>query len=114
MYDKLKTHEHPAILYRLNSLSLRASPENIDAPYQFDSHGELVVGGVTNSVMIPLDVAPLGHQQLKITGAISVKMSDFHIDPPSPKIALGLIKTGNQVKLVVDALLTADGRPSHE
>jgi hypothetical protein len=26
-------------------------------------------------------------------------MTDFKIDPPAPKVALGLIKTGDEVKL---------------
>jgi len=115
MYEKLKFKEHPRIAYQLDVLSLRALPETKDASYQFESKGKLIVAGVTNTVTMPLNVLPLGHQRLKISGAASVKMTDFHIEPPSPKIALGWIKTGNEVKLNLDAVLTAnDSRPSHE
>jgi hypothetical protein len=29
-------------------------------------------------------------------------MTDFKIDPPAPKIALGMIKTGDDVKLIFE------------
>ena len=115
MYEKLKTSQHPRITYRLISLSLRVLPETVDAPYQFESKGELVVGGCTNRVIVPINLLPLSNQRLKITGETLIKMTDFHIDPPSPKIALGLIKTGNQVKLILDALLTIrEVHPPHD
>jgi hypothetical protein len=30
---------------------------------------------------------------------VALKMTDFKIQPPAPKVALGLIKTGDDVKL---------------
>jgi hypothetical protein len=99
MHDKLKMADYPKIFYRLNELVLKEAPKTKDAPYSFDSKGELVVAGVTNTISMPVYVTLLGDQKLKIAGTTSVKMTDFKIDPPAPKIALGLIKTGDDVKL---------------
>jgi hypothetical protein len=39
---------------------------------------------------------------MRITGTTSVKMTSFKIEPPAPTVALGLIKTGDSVKLIFD------------
>ena len=36
-------------------------------------------------------------EMLKFAGSKVVKMTDFKIPPPSPKLAGGMIKTGNEV-----------------
>jgi hypothetical protein len=37
--------------------------------------------------------------KLKVSGKTKLKMSQFGITPPAPKIALGLIKTGDEVSV---------------
>jgi hypothetical protein len=37
--------------------------------------------------------------KLKFSGTNSLKMTDFGIKPPAPALALGLIKTGDDVKV---------------
>ena len=39
-------------------------------------------------------------------------MTDFKIDPPAPKIALGLIKTGDDVKLIFEWMLAPRKAPA--
>ncbi len=104
MYEKLKALDDPRakITYRLTELTLKEAAKSKEAPYLFDSKGELVVAGVTNQISMPVTVLPLGDKKLKISGSTSVKMTDFKIEPPAPKIALGLIKTGDEVKLLFD------------
>ncbi len=102
MWEKLKVTECPKILYRLTELTLKEAPKTKDAPYVFDSKGELAVAGVTNAVSMVVSVTPLGDKKLKIAGTTAVKMTSFKIDPPAPKIALGLIKTGDDVKLIFE------------
>jgi hypothetical protein len=41
-------------------------------------------------------------RKIKISGTTSVKMSAFKIEAPAPKIAMGMIKTGDDVKLIFD------------
>jgi hypothetical protein len=51
---------------------------------------------------MPVNVLPLGEKKLKITGSITVKMTDFKIDPPAPTILGGLVHTGDEVKLIFE------------
>jgi hypothetical protein len=99
MYGKLLQPAHPRILYRLDELVFKEGAPAAGAAYVFEAKGRLVVAGVTNQVTMPVQVTLLGDKKLKITGNTAVKMTDFKIEPPAPKIALGLIKTGDEVKL---------------
>jgi hypothetical protein len=55
---------------------------------------------------------PLGNGKLKISGRTFLKMTSFKIDPPAPKLALGLIKTGDDVKIQFDWVVAARKAPS--
>jgi YceI-like domain len=102
MYGKLLQPTYPRILYHLDELILKEAAHAADAPYVCEAKGELVVAGVTNKVTMSVQITPLGNKKLKITGNTAVKMTDFKIEPPAPKIALGLIKTGDEVKLTFE------------
>ncbi len=99
MWEKLKT---PRITYQLNELTLKEAPKTKDAPYIFDSTGELAVAGVTNKVSIPVQVIPGADGKMKVNLTTTVKMTNFGIEPPAPAIALGMIKTGDEVKLILE------------
>ena len=103
MYEHLKGQDQRArIVYRLDELTLKEAAKSKEAPYVFEAKGDLVVAGVTNKITMPVNILPLGDNKLKVSGTTTVKMSDFKIDPPAPKIALGMIKTGDEVKLIFD------------
>lgn len=104
MYEHLKATEDmkARITFHLTELVLKERAKSKDDPYVFDSKGELVVAGVTNVISLPVNVLPLGEKKLKISGSTSVKMTDFKIEPPAPKIALGMIKTGDDVKIIFE------------
>ncbi|HEY5913368.1 MAG TPA: YceI family protein [Verrucomicrobiae bacterium] len=104
MYEKMKADKDPRarITYHLTELVLKEPAKSKDAPYVFDSKGELQVAGVTNTITMPVNVLPLGEKKMKISGTVSVKMSDFKIESPAPKLALGMLKTGDEVKLIFD------------
>jgi hypothetical protein len=101
MYDHLKKDTNPRIIYSIEELSLKEAPKTKDAPYVFESKGELAVAGVTNKVTMPVNVTPLGDEgkRIKIAGTTELKMSDFKISPPSPPLVGTLIKTGDPVKV---------------
>jgi hypothetical protein len=96
MYDKMKSAANPRITYHSIELVLKESPRSKDLPYVFDSKGELAVAGVTNSISMPVNVLPLGDKKLKISGSITLKMSDFKVEAP---VLIGLLSTGDPVKL---------------
>jgi polyisoprenoid-binding protein YceI len=107
MYEHMKadTDRTAKVTYRLTDLTLKEPAKSKEAPYVFEAKGDLVVAGVTNAVTMPLNVLPLGEKKLKISGNTTVKMTDFKIEPPAPKIALGMIKTGDPVKVIFDWML---------
>lgn len=105
MDEKLKMAEFPKIVFRLAELTLKEPAKSKEAPYVFDAKGDLAVAGVTNSVSMPLNVLPLADKKIKISGSTTLKMTDFKIDPPAPKIALGAIKTGDEVKIIFDWMI---------
>ena len=102
MYDKLLQPANPRILYHLTVLVLKEAPKGPADPYLCDATGQLVVAGLTNMIQMPVSVTPLGDKKLKIAGQTAVKMTDFGIKPPAPAIALGLIRTGDDVKLIFE------------
>jgi polyisoprenoid-binding protein YceI len=111
MYGKLKAQDNPKIVYRLTELTLKETPKDKDSPYVFDSKGEITVAGVTNAVAFPVSVLPIPGNKIKVSGNTTFKMTDFKIQPPAPTMALGAIKTGDEVKISFQWLLapkTAD------
>jgi RNA polymerase sigma factor (sigma-70 family) len=113
MYASMREDWNPKILFHLVEMSLEgATNYNGVLQYKFESRGELVVAGVTNEITMPVFVLPLGGGKLKISGGISLKMTSFEIDPPAPRIALGLIKTGDDVSIQFDWVVAARSVPS--
>ena len=106
MYGKLKAQVNPKIIYRLTELTLKEGAKDKDSPYVFDSKGEVAVAGVTNPVAFAVNVLPVAGNKIKISGNIALKMTDFKIQPPAPTIALGAIKTGDEVKISFEWILT--------
>ena len=102
MYGKLKVAEQNRIYYRLTELTLKEAAKSKDAPYVFDSVGELAAAGITNKITMPVSVTPMADNKLRITGTLKAKMSDFKIEPPAPAIAGGLIKTADEITLLID------------
>jgi hypothetical protein len=54
---------------------------------------------------MPVNIWPLPDQRLRISGSVSIKMTDYQIEPPSPKFLPMLIKTGDAVKIIFDWML---------
>jgi hypothetical protein len=101
MYETMKEKDHRRIDYRLTEMTLKEAPKSADAPIVFDARGELVVAGVTNKIQMPVTMVRVGADKLKFTGAISVKMTSFGMQPPTK---LGVFSTGDDVKLSFDWL----------
>jgi hypothetical protein len=104
MYEKLLEPANKRIYFFPSELTLKETAKDKSAPYVYEAKGKLAVAGVTNEVSFPVNVVPLGgdDKKIKISGSTNVKMSQYKIEPPAPKIALGFIKTGDDVKLIFD------------
>ena len=101
MYDSMKEKDHRRIDYRLSEMTLKEAPRSPDAPFLFDTKGELVVAGVTNKIQMPVSLFRIGADKLKFTGSTSVKMTSFGITPPTK---LAVFSTGDDVKLTFEWL----------
>lgn len=99
MYDAMKQRQFPRIEYSVTEMTLKEAPKSAGDPVAFDTVGDLAVAGMTNKVNMPVTMHRLEGNQLKFSGAVTIKMTSFGIQPPAPKIAGGLISTGDEVKL---------------
>jgi len=110
MWLMLKAEEPPnRITYRSTDLILKEAPKTKDAPYVFDSTGELVVAGVTNKISMPVSVLPLPDKKLKITGTKPLKMTDFGIQPATMIV---FVKTSEDIKIPFEWIVGAAKAPA--
>jgi hypothetical protein len=112
MWEHLKENENKKIVFHLTELTVKEPAKAKDAPFVCEAKGDLSVAGTTKTITMPVNILPLPDNKLKITGSVSIKMTDFKVEPPSPKIALGLIKTGDEVKLIFDWMLAQRKAPA--
>ncbi len=99
MYEHLRATNGPKdrITFQLTELTLKEAAKSPAAPYVFEAKGLMAIAGVTNTLLIPVNLTPLGSNRLKFEGSFATKMTDFKIAPPAPK-PLPLV-TGDEVKL---------------
>lgn len=101
MQDAMKAEANPKITYKLNELTLKEAPKSPTDVMQFESKGDISVSGVTKPLTMPVTITHDG-DKLKIHGTAALKMTDHGITPPRPSLGLGLIKTGDEVKITFD------------
>ena len=77
----LKVRTCPEITYTLADLRLKEVPESKEGPFAFETKGELVIAGVTNTITMPIKLTWLSPEKVKVSGTNSFKMSDFKIHP---------------------------------
>ena len=83
---------------KIKSEGLYYPLKNISLPFgEQESTSNIATGEIVN---------------LKISGGISLKMTSFQIDPPAPRIALGRIKTGDDVSLLFDWVVAPKSIPT--
>lgn len=107
MQEHMKADKFLRIEYELLSMNLKEAPKSAMDPLVFDATGKLSISGVTrtNSLTVTCDRSEAS--KLKFKSVADIKMTDFGIDPPAPNIALGLIKTGNDVKVTLEWVTSA-------
>ncbi len=96
MQEHMKAVEHKMIKYRV--LELVPKGPNAAGGVDYEAKGTLTISGVTQTNNMPVTISKAG-DKIKILGATSLKMTDYGVKPPAPDIGLGLIKTGDEVKL---------------
>lgn len=114
MYEVLKAQTHPVITYRLESVELKTQQISQEGGAEesrtIETTGILAVAGTERTVEIPMQVRRLSNDRLEITGEISLRMTDFGIDPPTAM--LGMLRTGDAVTVRWRWALTLHPRES--
>lgn len=101
MHEALKARAHPTITYRLESAKITtrqdAQEDDTGGSLAIETTGVLTVAGVERTVDIPMHVRRLSDHRLEISGEMSLRMTEFDIDPP--RALLGTIRTGDAVRV---------------
>ena len=99
MQDHLNMEKYPRIEYRLIELKPK-SAAGATGPLQFDAVGALTVSGTTCTNTMPVTIERMGKTKIKVIGSTPLKMTDFDVVPPAPRIlGMPLIKTGDDIKI---------------
>jgi polyisoprenoid-binding protein YceI len=102
MQDHMNMKANPSIKYQLTSLALKGDPKAPNGPAEYTSTGDLTISGVKKTIEMPVTIERLDGGKLKVKGSTTVKMTDHGIKPPAPALAMGLIKTGDDVKINIE------------
>ena len=105
MQDHMNMKTHKDIKYQLTGLTVKSEPKGANGPGEYTSTGDLTINGVKKSVEMPVTIERVEGGKLKIKGSAPVKMTDYSIKPPAPALAMGLIKTGDDVKVTFEWVL---------
>jgi len=100
MHDAMKMKDYQKIQYTLKEM--KPKERKAGDPLVFDTKGELTIAGVKKDVDMVVTMEPAAGNKLKTTGSKTLKMTEFGIKPPAPAIGLGLIKTGDDVKITFE------------
>ena len=114
MQDHLNMEKYPSIEYRLIELKPKsAAAPGAAGPLKFDAVGALTVSGTTVTNTMPVTIERTEKTKLKVVGSTPLKMTDFDVVPPAPRI-LGMptIKTGDDIKISFEWVLEQKGEPA--
>ena len=99
MHGALNAQKHKYARYSLKEMKPAETKRKANEPLLYDTKGTLSVNGKTAPVSMQISIIKGEGDKLKVSGKTKLKMSQFGIVPPSPKIALGLITTGDEVSV---------------
>jgi polyisoprenoid-binding protein YceI len=101
MQDALKEAQAPRIEFTLKQMTFKG-PHEAGKPFNFDANGDLSIAGKTNDVTFPITIDCSDAGKLKVSGTVPLKMTDYGVTPPAPSFGLGLMRTGDDVKIIFD------------
>lgn len=103
MQEHMKADQFQFIEYKL--ATLKVVKGSLEKGLECESTGDLTISGVTKQINLPVTITKVDDEKIKISGKIDLKMTTFGIKPPEPKLAMGLIKTGDDVKVGIEWML---------
>ena len=97
MHGAMNAEKHKYARWSLTEIKLADTKRKAGDPIVFETKGKLDVNGKSAPVSMQVSIANVEGGKLKVSGKTKLKMSQFGIVPSAPKIALGLITTGDEV-----------------
>ena len=97
MHGAMHAQKHKFARYNLKEIKVVDKKRKAGDPIVFNTKGTLNINGKSAPVSMQISIAKREGDKLKVSGKTKLRMSQFGITPPAPKIALGLITTGDEV-----------------
>lgn len=108
MMEAMRAKKNPMIRFTLDTMVIKGKVPPTGSPVKFDVTGKLTVAGVTKPVQMVVTMERLPGGKFKFKGEKKMKMTDFNIIPPSPKIpGLQAIHTGDEVTVKFEWIVGA-------
>ena len=95
MHAAMNEKKHKLIDFTLFDLNVNSVKDGVA---NCTSNGTIKINGKTKPLTMNISIASKG-DQLVVTGSAILKMTDFEIKPPSPKLPTGNIVTKDEVKI---------------
>ena len=95
MHAAMNEKKHKLIDFTLSGLNVNSVKDGVA---NCASNGTIKINGKTKPLTMDISIASKG-DQLVVTGSAILKMTDFGIKPPSPKLPTGNIVTKDEVKI---------------
>jgi len=102
MLKALKAKENPTIAFRISSYQVAKAAAGVTGT----AIGELTLGGVKKTITVAANATPGAAGAMRLTGAYTLKMTDFGIKPPS--LMMNTMKVTDTVKIGFDLLLKGE------
>lgn len=103
MFRALRGAAHPAIEFRLREVQ-GAIRRETEGRFVASVKGDLMVAGVTRSIVLELSAWRLSPESYYFRAAIPLRMRDFDVTPPTS--LFGIIRSRNEINVYFDLRLT--------
>lgn len=107
IYGALKEKDHPEIMFNMIGVELADTVQTADS-FTLNLRGNLNVAGFVREIEFPVTGTKTGENSYRFEGSYGLNMTHYEVDPPTAM--LGTIKTGEEVEIEFDIMLT--GNPS--
>lgn len=95
-YDAVKADDFPKIFFKAKTLNIQGK--------SISGKGTLEIGGESRPIDLKADIVKNASSEMQLKGSVPLKMTDFKIDPPTAMF--GTLKTGDEVTIYYDILIT--------
>ena len=98
MHAAMNEKKHKLIDFTLSGLNVNSVKDGVA---NCASNGSIKINGKTKPLTMDISIASKG-DQLVVRGSANLKMTDFGIKPPSPKLPTGSIVTKDEIKITFE------------